>query len=248
MFECLAQIAKPANEAAGSVDLRPALLLALVVTLIGLSLAMVMWTRRRRELACFGELRRRHGLQRIRDPQELDGIGRTLETLFADLRMIVRQVRILRAYTKRHDPFDIAVVHAVLGNERGNEDPQSLDKMMVLVSGFPEALPVFQLLPGTAGRNAPEKGDVFPPGSLFAEHNYVVGADRPRIRRLLNTRVQDALIPNRDLAVRACPEAMAFYPHGTRILPSKPAEFLERCVGLARLMRGPQPERSVTSG
>lgn len=233
MLWVLAQV----DEVAQTVDLRPALTIALAVALIGLVGGIVLRWQRRREQRFFRMLREEHGFRRTDDPAQLTRLGDAMRSLFSDLRMVVRQVRVVRAYECTDPALDISVVHVRLGQDRGNEGPQSLDKLVLLVRGFTQTLPEFSLYPGVAAHNRIGKGDVFPPVSLFAEHNMVVGPDPPAIRRLLNPQIQDRLIPNRDIAIRAGNDAVAFYPHGARIIPADGWGFYERCLQLAELMR-----------
>jgi len=233
MWFALAQI----EEGAKSIDLRPALTIAAVVAAIGIGGASMLWAGRRREIRFFRRLREERGFARIYDSEELTAIGETIRRLFAELRMVVRQVRVVRVYRAPSGLREATVVHARLGLDRGNQDSQSLDKVILLLRGFSEPLPEFVLLPGGTAGERIEKGGIFPPVSLFSKHNTVVGADPPAIRSLLNAKVQDRLIPNRDMVIRGGVDALAFYAHGTRILPHDGWDFFARCLALSKLMQ-----------
>ncbi len=174
------------------------------------------------------------GYQPLQGDQALAQIADRVETVFRFMAMYARQLHLRGALRRHAHPFTIDIVHVVIGMERSNANHQTLDKLLVLITGLPPNTPAFTVQPSNPiARRLSPKG-LFDASSPFGQANLVLGRDRPHIQHVLTREVRQLLHRNRDLCVDVTPSQAAFYLHDERVQPDDLDAHIDRCEKLAQ--------------
>lgn len=209
----------------------------LAIGLVVLIVLIALWIvySRKREKEQIKATVQRYGMTPLHEESQIEKVSEAVADLFSDMSMYVRELRILSAYAAEMRGYSVRMAHAVLGLDRGNST-YTLDKVVVLVSGFDRDLPTFELMPSGRDLRLFIKNSIFRPGTPFGKANMVSGKDEDRIREAFNERVREQLADNRRVVMVSRGSLLAFYPHGSSVVPPDLAAFLEESVDLTDML------------
>lgn len=234
-FTAIAAIATSLAQSGGRIDV--ALQIGAGAAAVALIWAAASWYGRRRGVKHFKDFAQQPGFEPIDDHDELAALSESVGDVFSDMSMYARQLTIRGALRHPDDAFKVNVVHVVIGFEASNAQHQTMDKVVVLVSGFDAPLPRFRLLPSNFMFRQIHRNPVFDAGSAVGRSNLVLGRDHQRIRAVLDGGAAELLQNNRALVIEARPALLAFFLHDERVEPDDLGTFVADCLNIATAVR-----------
>lgn len=186
------------------------------------------------------------GFEPMHGREALGRVARDLSELFEEQAMHARQVRVAGALRRvEDDGLVLTASHVVLGLESNrassNANITTLNKFVLMVSGFEPRLPDFSLTPNHFLFATVQKTPVFHHTGRFGSRNLVLGDDKWFIAHVLGENVRELLADNRELVVESLGDRLAFYLHDERVQPADVPAFVERCVAISRAIIGNAP-------
>ncbi|MEX0655636.1 MAG: hypothetical protein WD534_13950 [Phycisphaeraceae bacterium] len=209
--------------------------------------ATAVWYSRRNRTQSFHAFVQQPGFEPINDRDQLETLSETVGDVFGDMSMYARQLTIKGALHYPSDEFDVKVVHVVLGFEASNANHQTMEKVVVMVSGFDTPLPRFRLLPNNFLFRHIHRNKIFDATTKFGEHNLVLGREHDRIRGVFGDDVRALLKDNRAMVIEARADLLAFFLHDERVEPKDLGAFVAECLNLAGLIRKSAANQPVSA-
>ncbi|MFA9479929.1 hypothetical protein ACERK3_16720 [Phycisphaerales bacterium AB-hyl4] len=214
--------------------------------LVAIIWGVVAWYRRRGRTQRFDAFVQQPGFEPINDQKQLETLSESIGDVFGDMSMYARQLTIRGALHYPSEEFDVKVVHVVLGFEASNAQHHTMEKVVVLVSGFKHPLPRFRVMPNNFLFRHIHRNKIFDANTKFGEHNLVLGRDREHINALFTPDVQQPLQENRSMVIEARRDLLAFFLHDERVEPDDLGAFVADCLSLAALIRKNAADMSAT--
>lgn len=238
MMTALAMTTTTLAQPGGGGQIEVALAVGAGAAIVAIIWAVVVWYQRLGRVQRFNAFVQQPGFEVIRDHQQLETLAESIGDVFGDMSMYARQFTIKGALHYPSEEFNVTVVHVVFGFEASNAQHHTMEKVVVLVSGFENRLPRFRLLPNNFLFRHIHRNKIFDATTKFGENNLVLGRDREHIKHLFDDpQVQDQLKDNRAMVIEGRPDLLAFFLHDERVEPNDLGGFVADCLHLAALMR-----------